>query len=622
MLAGVLAAAAGIALAAPPDDAQWRAWRDRLYGDPAQVLRQVETTDTYDWPEAEQLRLAMLRASALGELGRANELLPLLEPLREPVQRSGRPDLRAGWETSMGEALEAVDLAAARRHWDRALALAEQAGDVEQQSLILAIRARAATEHHEIAAAAQAIEADRQIAERSGLPQLIARNMYTDALLQVVLDDQARAEALFVEAAGRFHTLGNLAWESDSLRHLAQVRIEHERHAAALEPARRAVAMLETQEDPVFLALARGALALALAAEGRQGEALEQSRRALVLSERVGAPDLRAMTLLQHARVLQRCGQTEAAARVLEVDLAPSRGRIGAGWEHGYQRARAETLSAQGRAAEAARVWKDVLRLDRLRAARVLADRLTAQDAVLRAQRLQRENTLLQERNRDAERALAAEARARWASTAGVALLVAGVLGWVVWLRRVNRRVAHAAAHDGLTGLLTRRALLERAAALTDSRRRRERPVAVVLVDVDHFKQVNDTLGHAAGDEVLREVAARLRGGLRDDDLIARWGGEEFLLLLPATRLEDAQAIAERQRRAVCARPIALPPPAAPLQVCASLGVSVVADGEAGLDQALERADQALYRAKREGRNRVLTAPPAPPQPEPAPLTA
>lgn len=611
-LLALLATLCPPAWAAGPDAATWRAWHDGIYGDAARVLQQLEATDTRDWTELDRVRLALLRAHALGELGRGDTTRPMLEALHEPVLRSGRPDLLARWEVAMGEAREGDDLAGARDHLARALRLAEQIGDLELQSLVHSISARIATEQHEIAAAAATVEADRRVAERSGQDRLVARNVYTDGLLQVALDDQARAEALFEDAARRFRRLGNVAWEADALRHLAQVRLEADRPAEALAPARRAVELLQTQDDPVFLALARGALAQALAGQGQRDEALAQSTQALALSEGVGSADLRALALLNHARVLQRCGQTEAAWRVLEVDLATARGRIGAGWELAYQRARAETLSAQRRAADAAAAWRNVLRLDRQRAARVLEDRLQAQDAVLRAQRLEGENALLQARNRDAERALAAEARARWIATAGAALLGVGVLAWLQSLRRVNRRVAHAAAHDGLTGLPNRRALLERTATLVDSRRRRERPIALVLVDVDHFKRVNDTHGHAVGDEVLREVATRLRQGLRDADLIARWGGEEFLLVLPATTLAQAEAIAERQRRAVAGRPVVLPTSAEPLVVTVSLGVSAIADGETTLDAALERADHALYRAKREGRDRVHATPPTP----------
>jgi diguanylate cyclase (GGDEF)-like protein len=185
-----------------------------------------------------------------------------------------------------------------------------------------------------------------------------------------------------------------------------------------------------------------------------------------------------------------------------------------------------------------------------------------------------------------------------------VLMLVAGAAGGLWWMTRVNRRIREVAARDALTGLLNRRSVLA-ATAVGDARRRRDRALALVLIDVDHFKRVNDTHGHAAGDEVLRQVAARLRHGLRGDDLIARWGGEEFLLVLHGAGLDAAAALAERQRRLVAELPVVLPQTAAPLVVTVSAGVSVVADGERTLEAALERADRALYRAKAAGRNTV-----------------
>jgi diguanylate cyclase (GGDEF)-like protein len=127
-------------------------------------------------------------------------------------------------------------------------------------------------------------------------------------------------------------------------------------------------------------------------------------------------------------------------------------------------------------------------------------------------------------------------------------------------------------------------------------------PFTLVLVDIDHFKQVNDEHGHDVGDQALVQFVDELRRGLRDSDLLGRWGGEEFLLLLPQTRLEQGAALAERLRVRIANARLGLP--VRELRLSGSFGVAEFSPGE-DLDQCLKRADEALYRAKALGRNRV-----------------
>ncbi|WP_158531611.1 MULTISPECIES: diguanylate cyclase [unclassified Meiothermus] len=162
-------------------------------------------------------------------------------------------------------------------------------------------------------------------------------------------------------------------------------------------------------------------------------------------------------------------------------------------------------------------------------------------------------------------------------------------------------RELHLLAHtDGLTGLLNRLGAVQ---ALED-RLTIPQPFAVVLVDVDHFKSINDRFGHLIGDEILIEVGARLRDALRERDVVGRWGGEEFLLILEAADIQQALGLVERLRTRLAAQPF--------LEVgtvTVSLGVAVHQPGESRLD-LLRRADEALYAAKRQGRNRAVLSPP------------
>jgi diguanylate cyclase (GGDEF)-like protein len=158
---------------------------------------------------------------------------------------------------------------------------------------------------------------------------------------------------------------------------------------------------------------------------------------------------------------------------------------------------------------------------------------------------------------------------------------------------------------DALTGVLNRRALESRAIELAHQAANTGEPVALLLGDLDGFKTVNDTYGHAAGDDALREIAKRLRKHLRAFEGVYRFGGEEFAVLLAGASLDDAAAAAERLRTAVAANPIG------ELTLSMSFGVAGTAPGAPfAFDAVFADADRALYEAKRGGRNRVCAAAP------------
>ncbi|MCB1674901.1 MAG: diguanylate cyclase [Halioglobus sp.] len=170
-------------------------------------------------------------------------------------------------------------------------------------------------------------------------------------------------------------------------------------------------------------------------------------------------------------------------------------------------------------------------------------------------------------------------------------------------LSEANALLARAASVDPLTGLLNRRGFLERAEAEIQRVSRSGRSFVVVLADIDNFKRFNDRHGHACGDHVLRCSAATLQEQVRDVDQVARWGGEEFILLLPETSLEGGAVLTEKLRATIADRQLSFEDKR--LAITMTFGVASFHRGEA-LDACIARADAALYRGKEQGRNQVI----------------
>lgn len=170
---------------------------------------------------------------------------------------------------------------------------------------------------------------------------------------------------------------------------------------------------------------------------------------------------------------------------------------------------------------------------------------------------------------------------------------------------QAEKQLTHLATTDPLTGLHNRRSMADLATYEIIQRKRHGEPLSVVLADIDHFKQINDKHGHEVGDAVLAAISLVLRETVREQDSIARWGGEEFLILMPQASLEQARMVAERLREQVSLMPFEAN--GQRIRVTLTLGVSGHRTDEA-LDQVISRADTALYQGKRDGRDQVATA--------------
>ncbi|MBE0577630.1 MAG: diguanylate cyclase [Desulfuromonadales bacterium] len=181
-------------------------------------------------------------------------------------------------------------------------------------------------------------------------------------------------------------------------------------------------------------------------------------------------------------------------------------------------------------------------------------------------------------------------------------------------VREAQDKLHVLATIDALTGVYNRGAIVDRARkeiSRIDRRRQQQNDYSLsfIMLDIDHFKKVNDTYGHLAGDQVLRDMALRIQETVRDYDQLGRYGGEEFLLVLPDESFESAVVAAERVRQAVRTRPFMYND--TPLPVTVSLGIATSLSGEENLDIVLQRADEGLYKAKAEGRDRAAWVEPS-----------
>jgi len=159
---------------------------------------------------------------------------------------------------------------------------------------------------------------------------------------------------------------------------------------------------------------------------------------------------------------------------------------------------------------------------------------------------------------------------------------------------------------DGLTGLHNRRYMESHLSTLVEQAASRGKPLSLLVLDIDYFKSINDGYGHDAGDDVLREFATRMRKSIRGIDLACRYGGEEFVVVMPETDMAIAAMVAERVRRRIAGEPFVIQQSGHAIDVTISIGIAALRDANDTAATILRRADQALYRAKRDGRNRVV----------------
>lgn len=464
----------------------------------------------------------------------------------------------------------------AASHAQAALDLAEAAGDTRRQVINLSSLALLAQGRGEREAAVWLMAQARRMAAQANEPGLQARLSNAQAHLAAMQGDQ-KSNLQALEEALALATLAKAPrLESQLLVNLGDAYSRMARPADALRVAERALPLVRRYNDVRSERVLIANIGIAKIGLGRIAEGKLDMARVLEFWQQTGETGRRANILFEFGEALANAGDARGA-----LDL--------------YNRERA--LSAE------------LMRVNRSIALKDLQTRNDADARQRDIELLGRDNALKTEAlaNRDLLQ------RIWWLLAAVMALASVLVVMLYRRVRETNRRLAAShvqlqaqSERDPLTNLANRRHFQTVMAQLGKQPGGFEG--ALLLVDIDHFKHVNDVHGHAAGDQVLVEVAKRLNDAVRNDDLVVRWGGEEFLILAPRAAPEQADQMAARVLRTLGATPIDIG--SAALRVTASIGYARFPlppyNAEVPWEQAINLADMALYTAKNQGRNRAI----------------
>lgn len=443
---------------------------------------------------------------------------------------------------------------------------------------------------------AQAVaDAEAQGLEAERIPLLV--NL---GVLYSEFEEHARAQVNYEQALALMERLGDHRYEAPVRYNLGLNLAGQEKHAAAVPHFRRALDLIrETgMGGPVQQVSASLALAGALQESGdsAQAQALLERAKSIELPTRDPALDVQ-FTLIEAGQRADTGDVEDALAQIDAVDTK----RLTEIQQWQVLQRRAELLERIGRHQQAASVLREINALREAYLRHQNHERLAALDSHLR----DREQLLELERlqaSADAQtRRLEARERLQWSTVIVAGLLLLFSFVGLFWQRRMNRRLYLASHTDPLTGLANRRDMTR---YLRTSSMDPDASAALLLIDIDLFKRINDEHGHEVGDQVLIAYAERLRAHAGQGAIVSRWGGEEFLVLLPSADAEATRTAADRLRE-LFAKPI--PSSRGPLHAGASIGyANLPLPGARHLDawhHSLQLADSALYLAKRAGRD-------------------
>lgn len=430
------------------------------------------------------------------------------------------------------------------------------------------------------------------------------------------LGDPEAAGEHFTRALAIAERTGHRQLAVGCLVNLAEILIQQQRWDEALARLEPALALAQEIGSREYVSVCLNNIGDVLREKGQPEPALRHYLESQKLFEAMNARPRLAVSAINIGKLYLQTGRLAEAEGQLRRALAEARAVQELGLERDAAAALAELYERQGdfrralehqRAADQAR--ERIFSKENL-------EKISTLESRHEAEKKQDEIELLK-RQQEIQR-LEVRRQRLWLALVAVSLVLLGALALALWHRyrlkvRTNAELARAysrmsdlASQDALTGLANRRSASERLEVEAARTLRSGRPFSLALLDVDGFKQINDEHGHAVGDEVLRRLGAMLAAALRSQDLAARWGGEEFLVILPETGREGALALAEKLRSTFAE--LRVPGPGGEISCTVTCGVATH-DGSTPLAGSLRAADEALYAGKRAGKDRVVAAP-------------
>lgn len=540
--------------------------------------------------------------------------LEISEDNTEEVREQARLlELRAGIRRDGGHRDDAADDAARVERLARAL------DDPVMQARAQFLRGTIQAEDGDIAGALQRFHAARRTLEGTDATAELARVTNAVGVAHNFTSDFKRARNYYEQALALARQAGDRALENAILGNLALVVGELEGPEAGLARHREALNLARERDDQGIVANQLANICSRLTETDRLAEAATTCPEALARVEEIGNARLIAGTRMTLGDLERGRDRLEAARQHYEAALRLAENRVPSVEVDVLDKlaeldeALGEPQRALGRMQQLMAVREELLERERSSLVEELEVRY-------RVEQKEREIELL-ELDRELQTADLRQRNLLLIGT-GIALGLVTLLLVVAWRgfvvkSRLERELAQRngelgeavdtitrlAREDSLTGLLNRRGFDELAQRELQRSLRTGEPLSLVMADIDEFKQINDRHGHAIGDEILSHIGRRMKRALRDLDVLCRWGGEEFVFLLPRAASAGARQVVERVREQINANPIDTSAGSFPVRL--TFGIAAV---ESDLDKAIDRADRAMYRGKNAGRDRIVVS--------------